>query len=81
MRDGIKVCQEDADAANFRPYAGGGAPAMPVTLLLSPFAIVGLPYRTMRSNYITDQTITLDQPVPFSHAQPRRFGLDRRYCG
>ena len=35
----------------------------------------------MRSNYITDQTITLDQPVPFSHAHHvGGFGLDCRYC-
>jgi len=52
----------------FRPYADSAARATLVTLLLGPFAIAGLASWTMRSNYITDQTITLDQPVPFSHA-------------
>jgi hypothetical protein len=59
----------------FRPYADGVARATLVTLLLGPFAIVGLAYWTMRANYITTslirqsrQTIMLDQPVPFSHA-------------
>ena len=37
----------------FRPYADGVAPATLVTLLLGPFAIVGLASWTMRSNYIT----------------------------
>ena len=72
----------------FRPYADGVARATLVTLLLGPFAIVGLASWTMRSNYITTslirqsrQTIMLDQPVPFSHAHHvGGFGLDCRYC-
>jgi hypothetical protein len=72
----------------FRPYADGVAPATLVTLLLGPFAIVGLASWTMRSNYITTslirqscQTIILDQPVPFSHTHHvGGFGLDCRYC-
>ena len=52
----------------FRPYADSVARATLVTLLIGPFAAIGIAYWTTRSNYITDQTITLDQPVPFSHA-------------
>jgi hypothetical protein len=65
----------------FRPYADSVARATLVTLLIGPFAAIGIAYWTMRSNYITDQTITLSQPVPFSHAHHvGGLGLDCRYC-
>src|SRR5690349_14857954 len=65
----------------FRPYADSVARATLVTLLIGPFAAIGIAYWTMRSNYITDQTITLGQPVPFSHAHHvGGLGLDCRYC-
>jgi len=65
----------------FRPYADSVARATLVTLLIGPFAATGIAYWTMRSNYITDQTITLGQPVPFSHAHHvGGLGLDCRYC-
>jgi len=65
----------------FRHYADSVARATLVTLLIGPFAAIGIAYWTMRSNYITDQTITLGQPVPFSHAHHvGGLGLDCRYC-
>jgi hypothetical protein len=65
----------------FRPYADTVAAVVLVTILVGPFVAIALAYWTMRSNYITDQTITLDQPVPFSHEHHvGDFGLDCRYC-
>ncbi|MGB6537437.1 MAG: cytochrome c3 family protein [Xanthobacteraceae bacterium] len=65
----------------FRPYADSIARVVLVSILVGPFAAIGIAYWVMRSNYITDQTITLNQPVPFSHAHHvGDFGLDCRYC-
>jgi hypothetical protein len=65
----------------FRPYADTVAVWVLISILVGPFMAIGLAYWTMRSNYITDQTITLDQPVPFSHKHHvGDFGLDCRYC-
>ncbi len=65
----------------FRPYANSIARVLLLTILFGPFVGIGFAYWTMRSNYITDQSITLNQPVPFSHAHHvGDFGLDCRYC-
>lgn len=67
----------------FRPHADSVARATLVTLLLGPFAIAAclLDHAIELHHYVTDQTITLDQPVPFSHAHHvGGFGLDCRYC-
>src|ERR1700691_4357682 len=65
----------------FRPYADSVAVWVLVSILVGPFVAIALAYWTMRSNYITDQTITLNQPVPFSHKHHvGDFGLDCRYC-
>jgi hypothetical protein len=65
----------------FRPYADSVARATLVTLLLGPFAIVGLALDRAIKLTSLNQTITLDQPVPFSHAHHvGGLGLDCRYC-
>jgi len=65
----------------FRPYADTVARSILVGLLVLPFAGTALAYWTMRSNYITGETVTLEQPVPFSHAHHvGGLGLDCRYC-
>ena len=46
-----------------------------------PIVLVGLAYSVMGSSYVTDQSITREQPVPFSHAHHvGGLGLDCRYC-
>ena len=65
----------------FRPYADSVARIVLVWIIILPFLAIGVAYWVMRSSYITDQTITLNQPVPFSHVHHvGDFGLDCRYC-
>jgi hypothetical protein len=65
----------------FRPYADTVARIVLVTILVGPFVAVGVAYAVMRSQYITGRSITLNQPVPFSHLHHvGDFGLDCRYC-
>lgn len=65
----------------FRPYADSIARIVLVSIVVVPFLAIGVAYWVMRSNYITDQTITLNQPVPFSHVHHvGDLGLDCRYC-
>jgi hypothetical protein len=65
----------------FRPYADTVARTVLISLLVLPFVAIGLAYATMRSSYITNQSITLEQPVPFSHAHHvGGLGIDCRYC-
>jgi hypothetical protein len=65
----------------FRPYADTVARIVLVTILVGPFVAIAFAYGVMRSEYITDQSITLNQPVPFSHVHHvGDFGLDCRYC-
>lgn len=65
----------------FRPYANSVARIVLVAIVVVPFLAIGVAYLIMRSEYITDQTITLNQPVPFSHVHHvGDLGLDCRYC-
>jgi hypothetical protein len=65
----------------FRPYADTVARTILIALLVLPFVGTALAYWTMRSDYITDRSVTLEQPVPFSHAHHvGGLGLDCRYC-
>ena len=65
----------------FRPYADTVARAILLAVLVMPFAGVAFAYWVSRSEYVTDQSTTLDQPVPFSHKHHvGGLGLDCRYC-
>lgn len=65
----------------FRPVANSLARVAMVAILFLPFAIVGVAYGVMWSPYITGENVTLEQPVPFSHAHHvGELGLDCRYC-
>lgn len=65
----------------FRPYADSVARIVLIAIVVVPFLAIGVAYLIMRSEYITDQTITLNQPVPFSHVHHvGDLGLDCRYC-
>src|SRR5690349_18135752 len=47
----------------------------------SPVLFVGVGYSLMTSPYVTGQSFTHEQPVPFSHAHHvGGLGLDCRYC-
>jgi hypothetical protein len=52
-----------------------------VSVLVAPFIVIGLGYAVTRSQYVTQASITRDQPVPFSHEHHvTGLGLDCRYC-
>lgn len=65
----------------FRPYADTIARCVLVSIAVAPILLIGLGYWVTASEYTTDQPITVDQPVPFSHAHHvGGLGLDCRYC-
>jgi hypothetical protein len=65
----------------FRPYADTVARVVLVAIPVVPALAIGLAYLVMRSDYVTGQTITPDQPVPFSHAHHvGGLGIDCRFC-
>ena len=65
----------------FGPYADTIARIVLVAILVVPFGSIAFAYFIMRSEYVTDQSITLDQPVPFSHQHHvGGLGIDCRYC-
>lgn len=65
----------------FRPGADTLARAALFAIVIVPFAGVALAYALRMSPYATDQGVTLDQPVPFSHKHHvGDLGIDCRYC-
>ena len=65
----------------FRPGANTIATLLLASLGVVPVLAVGLAYQIVRSPYVTDQNVTRDQPVPFSHEHHvGGLGLDCRYC-
>jgi hypothetical protein len=65
----------------FRPVANTIALVTLASVGAVPILFVGLGYALMASSYVTGQSITRTQPVPFSHAHHvGGLGLDCRYC-
>jgi Cytochrome c7 and related cytochrome c len=65
----------------FSPYTDTIARSVLVAIVVVPFAAIGIAYWFAASNYMTGQSLTLDQPVPFSHQHHvGGLGLDCRYC-
>ena len=65
----------------FRPAANTIALLVMASLGAMPIVLVGLGYSLMSSSYVTSQSVTREQPVPFSHAHHvGGLGLDCRYC-
>ena len=65
----------------FRPAASTIALLVIALLGATPILLVGIGYSLMRSSYVTNQSVTREQPVPFSHAHHvGGLGLDCRYC-
>jgi hypothetical protein len=65
----------------FRPAANTIALLVIASLGAAPILLAGLGYSLMKSPYVTDQSVTREQPVPFSHAHHvGGLGLDCRYC-
>jgi hypothetical protein len=65
----------------FRPYADTVARVVLVAIVVVPFLAIGVGYWVTASAYVTDQSITSNQPVPFSHAHHvGGLGIDCRYC-
>lgn len=65
----------------FHPYADTVARVLLITILVGPLVAIGLAYWISASEYVTGQSLTLDQPVPFSHQHHvGGLGLDCRFC-
>jgi hypothetical protein len=65
----------------FPPYADTIARSVLVAIVVLPFLVVAVAYWVSASEYVTNRTFTLDQPVPFSHQHHvGGLGLDCRYC-
>lgn len=65
----------------FRPGANTIATLVMAAIGAVPVLAVGMSYEVMRSPYVTNQNITRNQPVPFSHEHHvSGLGLDCRYC-
>jgi hypothetical protein len=65
----------------FRPGANTVTTMLLASLGAVPVLAVGLAYQIAGSSYITNQNVTLDQPVPFSHEHHvGGLGVDCRYC-
>ena len=65
----------------FRPGADTVARIVLASLAIGPALAIGGAYALMRSPYVTDQDVTRNQPVPFSHEHHvGGLGIDCRYC-
>ncbi len=65
----------------FSPYADTIARTALVAIIVVPFLFIGVGYWLSASEYETELSLTLDQPVPFSHQHHvGGLGLDCRYC-
>src|SRR5579875_4044435 len=65
----------------FRPGADTVMRVALVCAVLLPFAGVALAYAVRNTPYVTEQAVTIEQPVPFSHKHHvGDLGLDCRYC-
>ncbi len=65
----------------FRPGANTIAVLLMASLGAAPVLAVGLAYQIAGSPYVTDQNVTRDQPIPFSHEHHvSGLGIDCRYC-
>src|SRR5215831_10222184 len=65
----------------FQPLADTFARSVLILFIVFPFAAIALAYWVSASEHVTGEQITLDQPVPFSHAHHvGGLGLDCRYC-
>ena len=65
----------------FRPYADTIARAVLIAIVVVPFIAIAVAAWISASEYVTGRSVTVDQPVPFSHAHHvGGLGLDCRYC-
>jgi hypothetical protein len=65
----------------FPPYADTVARSVLVAIVVVPFLAIVVSYWVSASEYVTNRSLTLDQPVPFSHQHHvGGLGLDCRYC-
>src|SRR6201985_463519 len=65
----------------FRRYADTIARCVLLAIVVMPFLGIGCAYWISASKYTTGQSLTPDQPVPFSHQHHvGGLGLDCRYC-
>jgi hypothetical protein len=65
----------------FRPGADTIARLVLVAIPVVPLATIALLYAVSASPYVTNRSVTRDQPIPFSHEHHAgQLGIDCRYC-
>jgi hypothetical protein len=65
----------------FKPRADTIARLFLIAIVIAPFALFAACYAVAVSPHVTDQGITLTQPIPFSHQHHvGGLGIDCRYC-
>jgi hypothetical protein len=65
----------------FPPAANTIAVLVLAAIPVLPVLLVGFAYAVVRSPYMTEENLTREQPVPFSHAHHvGALGIDCRYC-
>jgi hypothetical protein len=65
----------------FRPRANTIAVVVLASLIVVPILLICFGYALMRSPYTTQQGLTREQPIPFSHQHHvGGLGIDCRYC-
>jgi hypothetical protein len=79
--DGARIPRDEVDAQLFPRWATLVARLALVALVAVPLGLLGLLTVLQYTPYVTGQTITPDQPVPFSHGHHvGSLGIDCRYC-
>ncbi|MFL5338103.1 MAG: cytochrome c3 family protein [Geminicoccaceae bacterium] len=79
--DGIRPPRDDVDAQLFPRWATLVARIGLVSLVAVPLGFLGLLMALQYTPYVTGQTITPEQPVPFSHEHHvGGLGIECRYC-
>src|SRR4051812_44780582 len=65
----------------FRPRANTITVLVLASLFVLPVLLIGLGYAMVRSPYVTQENMTREQPIPFSHQHHvGALGIDCRYC-
>ena len=79
--DGPRSPRDEVDAQLFPRWATLAARLVLVSLVAVPLGLLGLLMAVQYMPYVTGQTLTPEQPVPFSHEHHvGGLGIECRYC-
>src|SRR3954470_16255558 len=79
--DGSRIPRDRVDAQLFPRWATLAARLLLASVAVLPLGLLGLLMALQYTPYVTGQTITPEQPVPFSHEHHvGGLGIECRYC-